>query len=141
MRDEQKRKLLSQIHVLADPWRPFMAEISLLFADFQRPRPLKARRAGSDGKALYGSIASAPRASPIKLVWLMLQMDRERCFRSRTPGPLLPSSTNSLLARSNACQRPRKSHDEGLRSAPTTVLGHPIGRSASPTERNSGLSI
>jgi len=34
---EQKRKLLSQIHVLVERWRPFMAEIAPLFADFQRP--------------------------------------------------------------------------------------------------------
>jgi hypothetical protein len=35
--DEQKRKLLSQIHVLVERWRPFMAETAPLFADFQRP--------------------------------------------------------------------------------------------------------
>ena len=34
---EKKRKLLSQIHVLVERWRPFMAEITPLFADFQRP--------------------------------------------------------------------------------------------------------
>ena len=34
---EQKRKLLSQIHVAVERWRPFMAEIAPLFADFQRP--------------------------------------------------------------------------------------------------------
>jgi len=34
---EKKRKLLSQIHVLVERWRPFMAEIAPLFADFQRP--------------------------------------------------------------------------------------------------------
>src|SRR5262245_20024438 len=37
MPDEQKRKLLSQIHVLVERWRPFIAEIAPLFADFQRP--------------------------------------------------------------------------------------------------------
>jgi hypothetical protein len=39
MPDEQKRRLLSQIHVLVERWRPFMAEIAPLFADFQRPIP------------------------------------------------------------------------------------------------------
>jgi hypothetical protein len=34
---EKKRKLLLQIHVLVERWRPFMAEIAPLFADFQRP--------------------------------------------------------------------------------------------------------
>jgi hypothetical protein len=34
---EKKRKLLSQVHVLVERWRPFMAEIAPLFADFQRP--------------------------------------------------------------------------------------------------------
>jgi hypothetical protein len=34
---EKKRKLLSQIQVLVERWRPFMAEIAPLFADFQRP--------------------------------------------------------------------------------------------------------
>jgi hypothetical protein len=34
---EKKRKLLSQIHVIVERWRPFMAEIAPLFADFQRP--------------------------------------------------------------------------------------------------------
>jgi len=34
---EKKRKLLSQIHVLVERWRPFMVEIAPLFADFQRP--------------------------------------------------------------------------------------------------------
>jgi hypothetical protein len=34
---EKKRKLLSQIHVLVERWRPFMAEIAPLFADLQRP--------------------------------------------------------------------------------------------------------
>ena len=33
---EKKRKLLSQIQVLVERWRPFMAEIAPLFADFQR---------------------------------------------------------------------------------------------------------
>jgi hypothetical protein len=33
---EKKRKLLSQIHVLVERWRPFMAEIAPLFGDFQR---------------------------------------------------------------------------------------------------------
>jgi hypothetical protein len=42
MSDEQKRKLLSQVHVLVDRWRLFMAEIVPLFADFQRPRSSKA---------------------------------------------------------------------------------------------------
>src|SRR5262249_38042634 len=34
---EQKRKLLSQIHVVVERWRPFVAEIAPLFADPQRP--------------------------------------------------------------------------------------------------------
>ena len=34
---EKKRKLLSQIHVLVERWRPFVAEVAPLFADFQRP--------------------------------------------------------------------------------------------------------
>src|SRR5262249_45217801 len=37
MPPEKKRKLLSQIHFLVERWRPFMAEIAPLFADFQRP--------------------------------------------------------------------------------------------------------
>src|SRR5215831_2187961 len=37
MPPEKKRKLLSQIHVLVERWRPFVAEIAPLFADFQRP--------------------------------------------------------------------------------------------------------
>jgi hypothetical protein len=36
---ERKRKLLSQIHVVVERWRPFMAEIAPLFADFQKPAP------------------------------------------------------------------------------------------------------
>jgi hypothetical protein len=39
MPQEKKRKLLSQIHVLVERWRPFMAEIAPLFADFQKPAP------------------------------------------------------------------------------------------------------
>lgn len=34
---EQKRRILSQINVIVERWRPFMAEIAPLFADFQRP--------------------------------------------------------------------------------------------------------
>jgi hypothetical protein len=34
---EQKKKLLAQIHVVVERWRPFMAEIAPLFADFQKP--------------------------------------------------------------------------------------------------------
>ncbi len=34
---EKKQKLLSEIHVLVERWRPFMAEIAPLFADFQKP--------------------------------------------------------------------------------------------------------
>jgi len=37
MSAEQKRKLLSQIHVLVQRWRPFAAWIAPLCADFQRP--------------------------------------------------------------------------------------------------------
>jgi hypothetical protein len=36
---EQKRKLLAQIHVIVERWRPFMTEIAPLFADFQKPTP------------------------------------------------------------------------------------------------------
>jgi hypothetical protein len=34
---ERKRKLLSQIHVVVERWRPFASEIAPLFADFQKP--------------------------------------------------------------------------------------------------------
>jgi hypothetical protein len=43
---EKKRKLLSQIHVLVERWRPFMAEIAPLFADFQRPPSVEDSRSG-----------------------------------------------------------------------------------------------
>jgi hypothetical protein len=36
---EKKRKLLSQIHVIVERWRPFMAEFAPLFADFQKSAP------------------------------------------------------------------------------------------------------
>jgi hypothetical protein len=36
---EKKRKLLSQIHVIVERWRPFMAEVAPLFADFQKSAP------------------------------------------------------------------------------------------------------
>jgi hypothetical protein len=36
MPPEKKRKLLSQIHILVERWRPFVAEVAPLFADFQR---------------------------------------------------------------------------------------------------------
>jgi len=39
MPPEKKQKLLSQIHVLVERWRPFVAEIAALFADFQKPAP------------------------------------------------------------------------------------------------------
>jgi hypothetical protein len=39
MPPEKKRKLLSQIHVLVERWRPFVAEMAPLFADFQKPAP------------------------------------------------------------------------------------------------------
>ena len=39
MPPEKKQKLLSQIHVLVERWRPFVAEIAPLFADFQKPAP------------------------------------------------------------------------------------------------------
>jgi hypothetical protein len=39
---EQKRKLLAQIHAVVERWRPFMAEIAPLFADFQKPAPTAA---------------------------------------------------------------------------------------------------
>jgi hypothetical protein len=34
---EQKRRILSQINVIVERWRPFVAEIAPLFVDFQRP--------------------------------------------------------------------------------------------------------
>jgi hypothetical protein len=34
---EKKQKLLSEIHVLVERWRPFMTEIAPLFSDFQKP--------------------------------------------------------------------------------------------------------
>ena len=43
---EKKRKLLSQIHVLVERWRPFMAEIAPLFADFQRPASADGQQSG-----------------------------------------------------------------------------------------------
>jgi hypothetical protein len=43
---EKKRKLLSQIHVLVERWRPFMAEIAPLFADFQRPPSVEGPQSG-----------------------------------------------------------------------------------------------
>jgi hypothetical protein len=36
---EQKRKLLGQIHAVVERWRPFMAEVAPLFADFQKTAP------------------------------------------------------------------------------------------------------
>jgi len=39
MPPEKKRKLLSQIHILVERWRPFVAEVAPLFADFQKPAP------------------------------------------------------------------------------------------------------
>jgi hypothetical protein len=43
---EKKRKLLLQIHVLVERWRPFMAEIAPLFADFQRPPSVEGPQGG-----------------------------------------------------------------------------------------------
>jgi len=43
---EKKRKLLSQIHVLVERWRPFMTEIAPLFADFQRPPSVEGLQRG-----------------------------------------------------------------------------------------------
>jgi hypothetical protein len=43
---EKKRKLLSQIHVLVERWRPFVAEIAPLFADFQRPPSVEGLQSG-----------------------------------------------------------------------------------------------
>jgi hypothetical protein len=43
---EKKRKLLSQIQVLVERWRPFMAEIAPLFADFQRTPSVDAPQSG-----------------------------------------------------------------------------------------------
>jgi hypothetical protein len=44
---EKKRKLLSQIHVLVERWRPFMAEIAPLFADFQRTPSVEGPQSGN----------------------------------------------------------------------------------------------
>jgi hypothetical protein len=41
---EKKRKLLSEIQVLVERWRPFMAEIAPLFADFQRPPSVESQQ-------------------------------------------------------------------------------------------------
>jgi hypothetical protein len=46
MPDEQKRKLLSQIHVLVERWRPFATEIAPLFAAFQRPASVDGPQGG-----------------------------------------------------------------------------------------------
>jgi hypothetical protein len=45
---DQKRKLLAHIHVVVERWRPLMAEIAPLFAEFQRPAPSAAARATSE---------------------------------------------------------------------------------------------
>jgi hypothetical protein len=34
---EQRRRILSQINVIVERWRPFVAEIAPLFVDFQKP--------------------------------------------------------------------------------------------------------
>jgi hypothetical protein len=39
MSPEKQRKLLSQIHILVERWRPFVAEVAPLFAEFQKPAP------------------------------------------------------------------------------------------------------
>src|SRR5262249_53448118 len=46
MPPEKKRKLLSQIHVLVERWRPFVAEVAPLFADFQRPPSVEGPQSG-----------------------------------------------------------------------------------------------
>src|SRR5215813_10376800 len=43
---EKKRKLLSQIQVLVERWRPFMAEVAPLFADFQRSPSVEGPQGG-----------------------------------------------------------------------------------------------
>jgi hypothetical protein len=43
---EKKRKLLSQIHVLVERWRPLVAEVAPLFADFQRAPPVEGPESG-----------------------------------------------------------------------------------------------
>src|SRR5262245_7157016 len=43
---EKKRKLLSQIHVLVERWRPFVAEVAPLFADFQRAPSAEGSQSG-----------------------------------------------------------------------------------------------
>ena len=43
---EKKRKLLSQIHVLVERWRPFVAEVAPLFAEFQRTPSAESAQSG-----------------------------------------------------------------------------------------------
>jgi hypothetical protein len=43
---EKKRKLLSQIHVLVERWRPFVAEVAPLFADLQKPPSVEGPQSG-----------------------------------------------------------------------------------------------
>jgi hypothetical protein len=38
--------MLSQLHVLVERWRRFMAEIAPLFADFQRPASAVGQESG-----------------------------------------------------------------------------------------------
>ena len=45
---EQKRKLLAQIHAVVERWRPFMAELAPLFADFQKSAPAVASPSHSE---------------------------------------------------------------------------------------------
>jgi hypothetical protein len=45
---EQKRKLLAQIHTVVERWRPFMAELAPLFADFQKTAPAVASPSPSE---------------------------------------------------------------------------------------------
>jgi len=46
MPPEKKRKLLSQIHVLVERWRPFVAEVAPLFADLQKPQSAEGPQSG-----------------------------------------------------------------------------------------------
>jgi hypothetical protein len=46
MRDKLKRKLLSEIHVLVESWRPFAAEIALLWPTFRDPTCVDGSQSG-----------------------------------------------------------------------------------------------
>jgi len=55
---EKKQKLLSEIHVLVERWRPFMAELAPLFADFQKPASAGASPMHSDAPSAASQVPS-----------------------------------------------------------------------------------